>query len=99
MENVFIVVQNTFCDSASASSLFLISIFHQTSGSCSFDNNYGKQRKCHCGEKETTEHIQCKQVEKERLKKEWLEETVDIGIIRTVNRWLEEYIEEGDKNK
>ena len=64
------------------------------------DNNYGKQRKCHCGEKETTEHIiQYTQVEKERLKKEWLEETVDIGIIRTVNRWLEEYIEERDKNK
>ena len=34
------------------------------------DNNYGKQRECHCGEKETTEHIiQCKQVERERLKK------------------------------
>ena len=64
------------------------------------DNKNGRQRKCHCGEKETSEHIiQCKQVEKERLKNEWLEETVDIGIIRTVNRWVEEYIEERDKNK
>ena len=27
------------------------------------DNTYGRQRKCHCGEKETTGHvIQCKQM-------------------------------------
>ena len=43
------------------------------------DNKYGRQRKCQCMEKETTEHII-------RLKKEWLEETVDIEIIRTLNR-------------
>ena len=34
-----------------------------------------------------------------RLQKEWLAETVDSGIIGTVNRWMEEYIEERDKNR
>ena len=64
------------------------------------DNNYGRQRRCQCREKETIEHIiQCKQIGRERLKKEWLEETVDIGIIRAVNRRMGEYIEERDKNK
>ena len=42
--------------------------------------------------------IQCKQTGR-GLKKEWLEVMVDIGIIRTVNRWMEEYIEEKDKNE
>ena len=34
----------------------------------------------------------------ERLKEEWLEEIVDVGIIGRVNRWMEEYIEERYKN-
>ena len=64
------------------------------------DNNDGKQSKYRCGEKETTEHIiQCKQVSGEGLNKDWLEETVDIEVIRKVNRWMEEYVEERDKDK
>ena len=48
------------------------------------DNNYGRQRKCHCGEKETTGHvIQCKLMGGGGWLKEWLEETVVIGIIKT----------------
>ena len=55
------------------------------------DNNYGKQRKYQCGEKETTEYIiQCKQVSGEGLNKDWLEETVDIAVIRKVNSWIVE---------
>ena len=58
-------------------------------------NNRGKDRKCICGEKETTEHIiECSKVKfKKEIKKGWLKETEDIKKIRKVNRWIEEYIE------
>ena len=63
------------------------------------DSKYGKQRKYHCEERATEHIIQCKQIGGERLKEEWLEETVDIGITRTVNRLVEEYVEERDNDK
>ena len=45
-------------------------------------NNLGKERKCECGEKETSEHlIECRRrkvKEEEKIKVEWLRETDNI---------------------
>ena len=57
-------------------------------------NNQGKNRKCErCKEKETTEHlIECSRDEGIRV--EWLKETESITIIRKVNKWIKEKIEQ-----
>ena len=64
-------------------------------------NNLGRDRRCKCGEKEDTEHIiKC---EKNRgigrIKEEWLKETEKGFEIREINRWMERYIEEREKNE
>ena len=63
----------------------------------------GKERKCKCGEKETTEHIiECEEVNKglkEKIKVEWMKETKDIKRIEEVTEWMEGYIEEREKRE
>ena len=58
------------------------------------DNNWGRKRRCICGEKEGMEHIiKCKEMKGHgEVKEQWLMETDNIEVIRKVNRWLEEYI-------
>ena len=55
-------------------------------------NNLGKDRRCQCGEKETTEHlIACKErMKKTEIAKEWLQETENLEIMRRVNKYIEE---------
>ena len=56
----------------------------------------GNQRRCRCGEKETTKHIVN---EGERIQLEWLTETADIRKIRKINEWIEKYFEEREGEK
>ena len=58
-------------------------------------NNMGKNRKCTCGEKETTEHVlKCQKVKMgETIEESWLAEVNDIWKIRKVNQWIESFVE------
>ena len=38
-------------------------------------NNFGKEKRCICGEKETTEHLIICENQKEKIQKEWIKET------------------------
>ena len=57
-------------------------------------NNYGKDRTCKCGEKETTEHlIMCSRENGKEIDIEWIKETNEIQKIRKVNEYLERIIQ------
>ena len=62
-------------------------------------NNWGKQRKCRCGEKESSEHmIACKlNTDKIKVKEEWLKETEDLEKIRKVNEYFRRKLENREK--
>ena len=61
-------------------------------------NNFGKDRRCECGKKETVEHlVTCKKNEDDKeqgVKIEWLKETKDLVKIRMMNEYLERKIKE-----
>ena len=58
-------------------------------------NNLGKDRKCLCKEKETSEHIiQCRRRVGSNIQEEWLQETSDLQKIRRVDQFFEKYIED-----
>ena len=64
-------------------------------GMCDIGNNMGKNRKCTCGEKETTEHVlKCQKVKMgETIEESWLVEVNDIWKIKKVNQWVESFVE------
>ena len=66
-------------------------------------NNYGRGRKCKCGEKETLEHIVvCKAVRKEmkpEIRKEWLYETEDTEKMEATSQWIETYLEKREREE
>ena len=66
-------------------------------------NNHGKQRKCICGENESTEHIiECENTRKEGLelvKVEWLKEVRDVDTMERISEWMKRYMERRDENE
>ena len=62
-------------------------------------NNWGRQRMCRCGERESSEHmISCKlNTEKDKIKVEWLKETEDLEKIRKVNNYFKRRLEKREK--
>ena len=58
-------------------------------------NNMGKDWKCKCGEKETSEHvIKCKIGNKSEVNVDWLKETDNVDKIRRINSLIESITKE-----